>query len=693
MVYALKTQRLTTRKLLKDRFLSCQVHPSSEEQEGYAGCLFSLIEIDNKQYSITQIGHSIINTTAREYFRHSSDSVSENFELALKKTNEILANYTQEGQTEWIGNLHGLIALIYKDEIHLACVSNAYALLIRNGKLSNIAPDCANENDVHPLCTFSNITSGPLEKNDIVVLASKNLFSHISKKDLRQLLEINSLEESSIELGHLLAEQKTFDTNVLLIETTTKQDLANEPLSSVPDSVYLDELSDTLSRKIRQFHQKSFLPALSNCRYFSLKCFSNLYNWLKQKNTPEKIQKFTQSLAPLLKSLNIKKKTAAEKISPEDFKPQSHPKIHHYHKFKFTFPKLPLYPVIIGCLVVILIFSLLFKINHNKPKTTQKSTDTKTKTSQNLANLQTKFSLAKSASNSEAITLYEEIINNLSNQKLTAQQTSLLNQTEQKYSELTKSQKISIPQTFKLPEKNLKIAVFDTNIYGFGQKTIYKSPVNDTTFTKTTKLAAASGDIVDITGPTSQKTFILMTRNQKMLEYSPQKNELTELTTTGPWKTGSTLASFNKNLYILDPTNQQIWKYTPKTTNYNQATAFLSTSDNLVNNFKSFAIDGSLFAIDSQSKLYRLQKSAISEIKYTKIPTPSLTPTNTTSLVTSPDSDYFFVTEAQKITLFTKQGQYVKQYRLSEPISDIYAQSVLKKLWIATDGYLFSINY
>ncbi len=695
MVYALKTQRITTKKLPKDRFLTCQIHPSSEEKEGYSGCLFSLIEIDTKQ-SVSQIGHSIINTTAREYFRGTHTDVAENFELSLKKTNDILANYTQEGQTDWIGNLHGLIALIYKDEIHLTCVGKSYALLIRDGKMINITPETNDENeDIHPLCTFSNITSGPLEKNDVILIASQNIFSHIDKKELRQLIELNSIEDASIELAHILSEEKIFDTNVLLIETTTKEDIANEPLSSAPESIYLDELNDSFFRRLRLFHQKSLKPALKKTHHSCKKNARSIYHWTKEKKILQKLKHSSIILKPILPALQkLSKKLPAFQKSQES---SPNVKINHYSRLhSLNLKKLPRYPTIIGILLIILIISLFIKLRPHESKKTIQKNNTSPINNIDTSSLQTKFNLAKSASDKEAINILQEIIKSLDNKKLTSQQSDLLSQTESRYNTLTSSETLTIPSPkITLPEKNLKIAILENIIYAFGQTNIYKGQINQSKLSSTIKVASTDGVISSIAGPTSTKTFYITTSRQKILEYIPTKNQLTEVKSTEPWKNATSIANFNTNIYLLDNQTNQIWKYVLGTNgSYGKAAGYLSTPNEEISELPNLTIDSILYGIEKNGQVYAIKKSGLTQIPLTKLPSPKMQPQNPISLTTSSENSYFFITEPARLTLIDKQGKYYKQFNLKgATIKNIFVQPILKKAWIATDQALFSFNY
>ncbi|MDO8513143.1 MAG: hypothetical protein Q7S37_01440 [bacterium] len=697
MVYALKTQRLTTRKPPKDQFLTCQIHPSSEEKEGYAGCLFSLIEISSDQYSNAQIGQSIINTTAREYFRLTDDNASANFEQALRKTNEVLANYTQDGQTDWIGNLNGVIALIYKDEMHIASVGKTISLLIREGKTSNITPDTANgEEGIHPLCTFSNITSGALEKNDLIALANQKIFSHTTKQELKQLLEINSLEDASINLARILSQPNPVDTNLILIETTTKEDIANEPLSNVPDTIYLDETNQSLPRKAGNLLKKKVIPTSLIILTATTKTIRSFFAWSKKEISAKSpaILSLSQLAIKKLKHLPLVNKIPNLK---DENNTAPHPvKVHHYNRFpKINLSKLPIYPIIIGCLIIILVTSIILEIKHTaKPQVNPNTTKNTT-----LTNLQTKYNLTKSASDKEAISMLEEIISQLSDRKLTSQEKELLNNSKSKYQLLTKSTEIDLPANkIQLPPKTLKVSILGNNTYAFTQiGSIFKKASNESRFKSTSKLPSNSGNIVAVAGPTSNQSYIILTAEQKMFESLPNKAQVNTINSNEIWKSATAIATFSNNLYLLSPKNSQIWKYTPSNQEgrYNSAVPYLTSKDtSILSEMTDITIDSSIYTLSKSGKIYRIQKTNLTELTYSKFPSPTLVPQHPSILYTTPQNDFFFLVEQNKIIVTDKKGEYIKQIKINtKQIKDIFVQPILRKIWIATDNYLFSTTY
>src|SRR5690606_32358811 len=100
------------------------------------GKIFAIVEIESPWFPNSQIGQTIINTAAREYFKSSETEPLLRFEAALKKTNETLDQLAKTGEREWIERLHAVLALVRDNEIHMATTGKARGWLIRGSKSS-----------------------------------------------------------------------------------------------------------------------------------------------------------------------------------------------------------------------------------------------------------------------------------------------------------------------------------------------------------------------------------------------------------------------------------------------------------------------------------------------------------------------------------------------------------------------------
>lgn len=232
--------RLTHAERLPDRFLTSQAYSTSDPESLHKGTIFGQIEILNPWFPTSQIGQTIINTAIREYYRSTDANDLNNFESALKKVNDTLAQVTQSGETEWVGNLHGILMLISGKDIYISQTGATNAYLFRGQQINHITEGLDDASDAHPLRTFGNIISGTLNEGDKVVIANHAFSEAITLEEMGLTLLNNPPSLAALEFAHMVKREKATPAEAIIIEVTTKEEVA---------SLSLEEKNDTVDRK------------------------------------------------------------------------------------------------------------------------------------------------------------------------------------------------------------------------------------------------------------------------------------------------------------------------------------------------------------------------------------------------------------------------------------------------------------
>ena len=241
MEYEIQYARLATTEKLPDRFLNAQVKSSSDLAKSSMGKVISLIEILTPWFPTAQIGQTIINIFFQKYYEGGSTSDLVNFEEALKKVNESLAQITQNGETDWIGNLNGILGVIVENKLHIAQTGKAEAYIFRDGKVNHLTFGLAqNGAEPHPLKTFSNITSGELKSLDKILIGNPELYQHLSIENIRQIITLNTPDEAILQIARILKKKRVNTVNVLIINLLSIEELAKQPVEDEEETVYLD---------------------------------------------------------------------------------------------------------------------------------------------------------------------------------------------------------------------------------------------------------------------------------------------------------------------------------------------------------------------------------------------------------------------------------------------------------------------
>ena len=102
---------------------------------------------------------------------------------ALKKTNEFLEQIAKSGNVSWLGNFNlAILSLVTQSkkywELNFTKTGEIEILLLRKGQIIDIGKNLElSEIEPYPLKIFSNIVSGKLIENDIILVLTKEVFS------------------------------------------------------------------------------------------------------------------------------------------------------------------------------------------------------------------------------------------------------------------------------------------------------------------------------------------------------------------------------------------------------------------------------------------------------------------------------------------------------------------------------------
>ncbi len=176
MASEIKFAKITNSGKLQDRFLTCQYAQSEDLSRSGMGEIFSIVEILSPWFPTAQIGQLIITNFNKHYYQGGSTSDLVNFEESLKGVNESLALATQDGETDWIGKLNAILAVVVGSSLHIAPTGKIDAYIFRDGKVNQLTEGMAGTVEVHPLKTFSNVISGELKPHDKVLLDQQRSF-------------------------------------------------------------------------------------------------------------------------------------------------------------------------------------------------------------------------------------------------------------------------------------------------------------------------------------------------------------------------------------------------------------------------------------------------------------------------------------------------------------------------------------
>ena len=254
------------------------IHEPQNAEETQLGTLFMLGKIEkipkNKYRNFDFLLSLLISVIKREFYVDSKRPTSKALEASLNKANLYLADFTEKGNVEWIGNLNFICGAFSQNTLHIAQTGESIIKLFRETGISHIENKFPTQKKTHPLKTFGNIASGIMLNNDKVILGSKNVLNIASLTSLKELSKENC--HKIIENLKILAERKVDEHPIicLALETTTE---APEKIMPTLQSVSQPS-AQSQNIRVKRARSKAFtLKILRIMRRISIIIFLAIY--------------------------------------------------------------------------------------------------------------------------------------------------------------------------------------------------------------------------------------------------------------------------------------------------------------------------------------------------------------------------------------------------------------------------------
>lgn len=734
MKYEIHFAKVTNFGKLSDRFLTCQHLKPGDLSKSSMGECFSLVEILSPWYHSAQIGQMIINNFANTYWQGGSTSDLVNFENSLKKVNENLGQITQNGETEWVGKLNGVLAVAVGDNFLLSCCGKVEAYLFRDGKVNHLTYGLANNVEVHPLKTFSNIISGQLKEHDKILIANHSLFDHLALESLRQIITLNNPSEAALQFTKLLRKDRVNNTNLIVLGLFPKEELSSQPLKENLENVfYLDKSNESILLKIKVIWKSIIAPGSkvitkkgfeisSSIAKKAQKCFGS---YLKKRKAdkplaPQKSDKFQEEFILKDNRDDLLLKDEEIQYSPElyvhyyqDKKTQKENKIikifkliinkarnfilwlfdlyRHREKRKYFY-------LIIAVVIIILIG--LFVLFRNTDDQHIGNLDAQKILDQAIAAQKEGKDLIFKGEKEEAKTKFMTSIEkaqNIAKNPLVAKDAeAVIVNSFQELDKLTSTVRFDkLEPIVKIADAEIKgIFVVGGDVYFFSEQDIFKATLLGGKAQKIASVPKNKGNFSF--GTLLGNTIYLYTSNQNLLEFNTSSAKITQAEIPqGHWETANAITGYVGSVYLLDGVLGQIYKHSSSEDVFQGGEEYLANNAPL-KEAVSLAIDGSIYVLKNSGEVMEFQRSKKQDFGLKNIPTPwdKITEPHKIYTDTNTPSIYVLDNGHKRILEFDKEGFYVRQYLLPEnfqKITDFSVSVKSKKIWVLNDNSLYEI--
>ena len=152
------------------------------------------------------------------------------------------------------------------------------------------------------------------------------------------------------------------------------------------------------------------------------------------------------------------------------------------------------------------------------------------------------------------------------------------------------------------PEVSLKgVLGFNEEFYTYDNNTLFK--IIGETVGATIPLKAGE-KVIKAIPLEKKKEIIFLTESGKILEGSGTNITYAKTEDTNAWKKGVDIGFFDKNIYILSPENNEVYKYIKKIDSFSAPVAYNKNAD--ITDGISLAIDGSIYVLKPNGKVIKM---------------------------------------------------------------------------------------
>lgn len=655
--------RLTTSDKLPDKFITCQSYIPSDKDQASLGQIFTELEIQSPWFPTNQVGQTIINTLIKEYYRGNNSSELINFEEAVKKVNESLAQTAQSGETEWIGKLSGVLVLINKDQIHIAQTGKSHSYLYRSNRVNHITEGLESEEAPHPLKTFSNLTSGSLQEDDKLIIANNAFFEVISPNELKLIIATMPPARAAIECARILQNHGAQEANAIFIEITSLEKLANLSPEEKIEAVYLDQqsLSFTGIGKNALSNVSSRLGSIfkHQADRFASGTKDLARRVVKKDSPPSEDDQIEETDQEETNETKLSRTGFFKNIQTFLFKLKNKSRRSLIHIGLYSRKKSKMYLVLLGAVLIILALTVTLTLNARKKSSQNKEAQ---QTYNQIVTLSGQADVLFGTNQTDAAIKYGEVLtlaDKIKNTKFDSQAKEIVEKAKAKINEISKLIKIDPSKSTDLKDAS-NITLDDKNIYMIAENNLYLSSQD----------------------PFSPKKVATLGLTVKSLEFVPEINLLAGINdkkvvsfeTTGEdlkkstieFKSPTALKSYGSNIYVSDSGANQIFKIGYEEKNFSKQNEYLKEKTDL-SKINDFAIDGSLYTLSKSGLVVRYSRGT--KIGEFQVSLPGSTDAEYLKLFAKEDFGEMLllvkVRDETRLIKIKKSGELVRQYSLN----------------------------
>lgn len=650
----------------ENSFLENYAYDLFQEHGDKSGQIFINLEIQNNPVDASEIAASIYETMQKIFFEDISRDPYERFEIALKAVNKVLAEFKGQKVSGYIGNLNVIIAAIVGGDLFLTQCGDSDAYLIRKRYISVISEGLNEDNSGGDV--FSSIASGKIEAGDFVLFGSVRLLRYISKNDLAQSVNRRSVVESLADIRDAVAGEilgKIGLTGILF------EELSKTELSAIGEEV------DNATRSILEVS-----PGEVSARKESLtgRFFTALKNYRRRDS-----QVFQGGNDGWFSGMGAWFKNFWQGMTSSGF-----------GRDKIL--------ALLVLLIVVLTIGIFVAGSRQAERSEIERLDKiLTSVQDKIAEAETKGAYDKDSAKEILDKAYLDAKSVLDSGYYRDKATLYLIQIEDTRDKLDNVIRIENPKVLadlatKRSDVNaLGFALVGDRVFAFEYNALYELVLDQISDPLTID---AEEVVISATGFADRNSVVFLTKSGKLIEYKDGTMSFMDTEDTAFHK-GTAIADWSNRIYMLDPSSNQIWKYSYKGTmsKFGVAEAYITGTDVDVSKAQDFAIDSNVYLLQNNGDVLKFYGGAKAEFYINNAPFNIFK--NPTVIYTNEKLGEVYVLDGReaRVLVFTKDTQsgnltYVSQYLIdgASDLRDLYVNPDSKKMYLLSQTKVFEVD-
>ena len=226
----------------------------------------------------------------------------------------------------------------------------------------------------------------------------------------------------------------------------------------------------------------------------------------------------------------------------------------------------------------------------------------------------------------------------------------------------------------------------DKNFYAINSNTGAVYEINENGESKEIKNEYKfEGKPLSATAITDSEKIVVLTDQPALYEFDTAKKEYTKLSVSGGMETGTDLASFGSNIYVLNTQDGQIYKHIKITGGYGQKSNYIKTAtDSNIKDGVSITIDGSLYVLSKDGRVTKYDSGNQASYEIKGLP-QKLTGSNKIFADSDVKGLFILNKDEKSVVLVNEKSEFVKQIK-SNDFSD------LKGIHVGTDNVIYVLS-